>query len=393
MSHDEDTYVKKLVFTIFLTRIITASICAFISLIAAILISISTFRSHCCNHQYSQKQRIFLYFLLVTLGYHISLVIQLPSLRYRQNAYGAHRPGLKCHMSAYLSQSFGWCQFFISSWAAVFLPCDVFTRLRGIQWQSRGKKCCMEICFLVVSAVFSFTLAVVPFTNNTYGYASGPWCWIISATETYIKNSSVLRTNVSNTGLKEQIWLWFVPGGVVSFISLVSILAVVIQLCIACRRIKARGVVNRLEGSIAESVLLAIFLIGHSLLWWVQLNERLVLQVDVNAVESDNALRLYIFFAISVPLSSSILPFGFTVYFGRKKIQQICGGCCCYFCSRCLRRYGYQSLEGTDRTYYTCDEPTTTEWHDALSHHPPSKTKQAMSRLKGISEVCSDSEV
>ncbi len=316
-------------------QIITASVCTVVCLVAVILLAIITIKSHCCVRRYSRKQRIFLYLLVASLG---SLLPELLLFT-----------GSNCHILFYLHTSFAQIELFVFCWAALYLCFDVFVTLRRIEF--RGPNLCSnitEVCFLLSIAAVSAGYTAVLVLNTSHH--SNIWCWFSD-----FRNGSTVDIKTER--------LWVVPLGLVTLIGVVCTLLVLVQLRVACRKVEAREVVNRLRSAIAETVILFVF----SLVYFISLG---VVSATVDDLHW-NDLRTFLL--IETPLSNSIIPFGFLIFFGRKMLQELCCQCCC---RRYGKRRGYGPLQGgifsvqnpassTTRTYYTCDDSQPSEWFRA----------------------------
>ncbi len=333
---------------VFLTGITVGSICTVLCLVAVVLFSVITIKSHCCDRQYSRKQRIILYLLLASLG---SLL-----------TYVSFLIGVSCSV-LYVYMLVEELRLFVFCWAAVYLCFDVFATLRRREYRGRNYRLCggiAEVCFLIVIAVVSIGYTAVVLLVPTYGHPD-QWCQ---------ENSTV---NVGSTLSTE---VWFAPLLLVTLISTVSIVLVLVQLCVACRRVQAQEVINRLRNTIVETVILSVFLTGHCIIVGVWFAYAEVMVTDSPHVHVTDTS---IVFQLLIPLHNAIIPCGFIVFFGRKMLQELCCQCCC---RRYRRRQGYGPLQGdifsvrspvgsTTRTYYTCDDSQPSEWFRAAPAPDP----------------------
>ncbi len=324
-----------------LTGIIVSSICTVLCLVAVVLFSITTIKSHCCDRQYSRKQRIILYLLLVSLG---SLLTRVSFLIWNRN----------CRV-LYVYILFEQLHPFVLCWAAVYLCFDVFTTLSRREFRGRNYRFCggiAEVCLLAVITVVSIGCTAVVIMIPTHGHPH-QWC----------HNNSKLYSSLSSM-------LWFAPYLLVTLISIVSIVLVLVQLCVACRRVQAREVMNRLRNTIVETVILIVFMTGHCIIVGVWFAYSVVVFIDGRNVPETFCL---IFFELLLPLHDAFIPCGFIIFFGRRILQELGCQCCC---GRCGRNQGYVPLQGgifsvrspmssTTWTYYTCDDSQPSEWFRA----------------------------
>ncbi len=156
----------------------------------------------------------------------------------------------------------------------------------------------------------------------------------------------------------------FIPVIVINVIVVVSIVLVLVTLCIACRRIRSQGVVNRLKRAITETaILLGIFIGEFAVICvWCRLQWTKVLDKETHFLFVETVLII---------VSDTIIPCGFVVFFGWKMLRDLGRQCCC---RRYRRRRGYGQIPGqeergvlsvqtgvpsTTRTYYTCGDMVT----------------------------------
>ncbi len=113
-----------------------------------VLFSIITVKSHCCDRQYSRKQRIFLYLLLASLGASCTNLLILLETEWLGD-------GL-VYLFFWFSQLFN--VFFC--WAVLHMCCEIFTTLRRTEFHClrfRFHTVVEEVCILTVT----FLLIVV----------------------------------------------------------------------------------------------------------------------------------------------------------------------------------------------------------------------------------------
>ncbi len=330
-----------------LPGIIVGSICTVLCLLAVILFSITTIKNHCYDRRYNRKQRIILYLLVASLG---SLL-----------TYVSYQIWITCSV-LYIIMLVEELRLSVVCWAAVYLCFDVFTTLRRREFRGRNYRFCggiAEVCCLVFITTVSIGYTAVVLLVSTHGHPY-QWCRSIFDNSTF--------------DYSFMIKMWFAPLLLVTLISIVSIVLVLVQLCVACRRVQAREVMNRLRNTIVETVILIVFLTGHCIIvgGWFALEMVMYLRKEYKDTSMVVELLL--------PLHDAIIPCGFLIFFGRKMLQELCCQCCC---RRYRRRRGYGPLQGdifsvqspvdsTTRTYYTCDDSQPSEWfRSAPAPDPP----------------------
>ncbi len=263
-----------------LRGIIIGSICTVLCLVAVVLFSIITIKSHCYDRQYSRKQRIILYLLLASLG---SLLTYVSFLMWSKD----------CSV-LYVYMQVDTLRLSVFCWAAVYLCFYVFTTLRRREFQGRKYRLCgsiAEVCSLVVITVVSIGYAAVAQLIPSHGHPH-LWCQDIN----HSKLDNFLSTE-----------LWFAPLLLVTLISTVSIVLVLVQLCVACRRVQAQEVMNRLRSTIVETVILIVFMTGHCIIvgaWFAYAEVMVTDRPHISETDTSIVLELLI------PLHDAFIPCG-----------------------------------------------------------------------------------
>ncbi len=295
-------------------QVIILSVDIAVCLALLVLFSIITVKSHCCDRQYSRKQRIFLYLLLASLGYSIAILLYVCEI-------GFFRGGVY----------WGFVQLvnMILCWAAVYLCFEVFTTLRRTEFRclrfsfhTVAEEVCILIIFITISTVYvAADDFVIPRQFGTLDFSS----------------TLVL----------------YLPLVIIWFIVAVSIGLVLVQLCVACRRIEDGQVANRLRRPAVVTVTLLVMLVGY------------IVGVCV-AVGTDGKADSTLWLVLEI--GYTITPHMFVIFFGWKMLQDLGRQCCC---RRYRKRRGYGQIPGqeergvlsvqtgvpsTTRTYYTCDD-------------------------------------
>ena len=117
-----------------------------------------------------------------------------------------------------------------------------------------GKKISiLEVTVLALFIALPFLFHWIPFTTKSYGqYAT--WCWI----------RQNCTTNVTTTEMWEQIWLWHVPYGIVSFVILVLFVGSLCQLGYGLKNAKVHKLI---DVGIVDYLLFLGFLVFLSFLY------------------------------------------------------------------------------------------------------------------------------
>ncbi len=272
-----------------------------------VLFSIITVKSHCCDRQYSRKQRIFLYLLLPSLGASciaISLWIQ---------------ERLEDHPLWYVYWGLLQLVNVTFSWAALHVCFEVFTTLRRTEFHClrfRFHTIVEEVCILIVVITISAGCIVA------------------------------------------NVFIDFLPYTILALVNIVSIVLVLVQLFVAYRRVESGQVANRLRRPAVATMTLLVFLVVH------------VIAYGVSRVLDDflwYSITVYILGYKIIPYAFVIF-FGWKMlldlgrqcccrrYRRPREYGQIQG----------QEEIGValvQSLvQSTTRTYYTCDESQPSEW-------------------------------
>ncbi len=285
-----------------------------------VLFSIITVKNHCCDRQYSRKQRIFLYLLLASLGDSSAFLL-------------FQATGMDHHPNNGLPYVFwGLLQLddLIFCWAALYVSFEVFTTLRRTDFR------CLKVRFPTVVVEVCILIVVI----------------VISAGTTALDHFALQHSWFIVVYLP-LVFLWF--------IDIASVVLVLVQLCIAYRRVEDGQVANRLRRPAVLTVTLLVFLVFY------------VIGVCVvpSIALSDRHCTIVVLGSVYI-LCSKVASYMFVVIFGWKMLQDLGRQCCC---RRYRRRRGYGRIPGqeergvlslqtgvpsTTRTYYTCDDMGST---------------------------------
>ncbi len=300
-------------------QIILYSVDIPICLALLVLFSIITVKSHCCDRQYSRKQRIFLYLLLASLGDSIVHLVVVCAYRIELVV----RNGVNWGFTVLFNVTF--------CWAVLHMCFEVFTTLRRTEFHCLRFKfhtVVEEVCILIVIITISTGCAAATFfTDNN-------WVVVVSI-----------------------VLLWFPTTA--------SIVFVLVQLCLACRRVEGGQVANRLKVTVT---LLLLFMLCY------------VAGICVVITEGH---RWDLYRSTIYLLIFKGVPYMFVIFFGRKMLQDLGRQCCC---RRYRRRRGYGQIPGqeergvlsvqtgvpsTTRTYYTCDDVASATYYTCDESQPP----------------------
>ena len=118
-----------------------------------------------------------------------------------------------------------------------------YEKTQANPFKCRGLKISkLEITIFTSLCVFPLLYVWVPFVTDSYG-PYGAWCWIRS----FDKNCS---THIA--GMWEHIWIWYVPFGIVAFLTTWLFVA---SLCLLGYRIKNTQVERTVVVGIVDSVI------------------------------------------------------------------------------------------------------------------------------------------
>ncbi len=297
-------------------QIIVPSVDIAVCLALLVLFSIITVKSHCCDRQYSRKQRIFLYLLLASLGDSCTYLV------YRIQVFSDYLE--------YINDGFLLLVNVTFCWAAIYVCFEVFITLRRTEFH------CLRFRFHTVVEEVCILFIVITITAG----------WVVVCLD------MITHDTLAIVGL---------PLAILSFIDIVSVVLVLVQLCVAYWRVEDGQVANRLRRPAVVTVTLLVFLVCYVIAFVVLVSFRKV--VD----------RMWFRIIVAV-LGYKLIPYMFVIFFGWKMLQDLGRQCCC---RRYRRRRGYGQIPGqeergvpsiqspvlhlsTTRTYYTCDDVTST---------------------------------
>ena len=191
-----------------------------------------------------------------------------------------------------------------------------------------------EVAIVASVIVLPLLFDWIPFTTNTYGqYAA--WCWIHSLEQNCSTNPA---------GLWEQIWLWDVPFGIVSFVILVLFVGSLCQLGYGIKNAKVHRLIQ--VGAV-DYLLFLTFLVFASFLYAI------ALIADTSTLSKGDHFISWNFFAVTSPLIGTFASLGLLVAI----YLPISATCILYH-----RRHQYQEIDNQAHE----DEPHTVNRSDAI---------------------------
>ncbi len=229
----------------------------------------------------------------------------------------------------------------ILCWAAVYLCFEVYTTLRGTEFHClrfRFHTVVEDVCILIVFIISTgYAAADVFVTPHHFGRLDFGTALVL-----YLP----------------LVFVWFVVA--------VSIALVLVQLCVAYRRVEDGQVANRLRRSAIVTVTLLVMLVGY-----------IVGGCAAVGTHFNRTLLLVL------GIGYTITPHMFVIFFGWKMLRDLGRQCCC---RRYRRRRGYGQIPGqeergvlsvqtgipsTTRTYYTCDDVASVTYYTCDESQPP----------------------
>ena len=185
-----------------------------------------------------------------------------------------------------------------------------------------------EVAIVASVIVLPLLFDWIPFTTNSYGH-TGTWCTI-----------SLLEQNctTNSAGRWEQIWLWGVPFGIVSFAILVLFVGSLCQLGYGIKNAKVHRLIQ--VGAVDYLLALTFFVSGYAFA---------VLATTFTFSEG----RHFILFAVINPLIGTFVPLGLLVGI----YLPISATCILYH-----KRHQYQEIDNQARE----DEPNTINRSDPV---------------------------
>ena len=202
--------------------------------------------------------------IAVSVLYQLNFMMQLMYYCYHDEEY--------CKVNGFFSQYFGTvvllfilgislALFFkigrkvLPSWRSID---EYYQKANRNTFTCNGKKISiLEVTVLALFIALPLLFHWIPFTTKSYGqYAT--WCWI----------QQNCTTNVTTTEMWEQIWLWHVPYGIVSFVILVLFVGSLCQLGYGLKNAKVHKLI---EVGIVDYLLFLGFLVFLSFLYLLEI--------------------------------------------------------------------------------------------------------------------------
>ena len=269
-----DTFKKCFNFTdeqtevIALARGVSAAVCcAILSTVLVVLVILAILpktRNRVCG---TVVKRLFFGLIAVSVLYQLNFVMQLAYYYYRDEKY--------CKVNGFFSQYFGTVEllFVLGISMALFfkigrkvLPSwrlidEYYVKANRNTFTCHGKKISkLEVTVFALLIALPLCFDWIPFTTKSYGqYAT--WCWI----------QQNCTTSVTTAEMWEQIWLWHVPYGIVSFMILVLFVGSLCQLGYGMKNAKVHKLI---EVGIVDYLLFLGFLVFLSFLYLLEIIAR-----------------------------------------------------------------------------------------------------------------------
>ena len=280
-----------------LAKGITAAIsCIILVTVLVVLIVLTMFthlRARLCG---TVIKRLILGVTGVNAAYQLSLALHLV------HYYHPYERSF-CAVDGFFDQYFASVQLFLTLEICLLLfikVLNVTTSWRFVyEYHKKAEQststCCsrkinkLEVVLVATAFLLPLPFDMIPFTTGSYGpYRS--WCWI-----------RVFETDCSvhSAGSWEQVWLWYVPLGLLAILTLGLFLA---SLCLLGYRIKLKNarVKKQIVVKIIDSVVSLALMLALQTTAYFQL------------IEQDRYL-FGVIYAISDPLSAAVIPLALLV--------------------------------------------------------------------------------
>ena len=276
-----------------LARGITAAVsCTILLMVLAVLTVLTMFtqlRARLCG---TVIKRLILGLTGVNAAYQLTLALHLV------HYYHPHETRF-CAVDGFFDQYFASVQLFLTLEICLLLfikVLNVTTSWRFVyEYHKKAEQststCCsrkinkLEVVRVATIIIVPLPFDMIPFTTDSYG-PYGPWCWI-----------RVFETDCSVhiAGSWEQVWLWYVPFGLVAVLTLGLFLA---SLCLLGYRIKSARVKKQIVVRIIDSVISLALMLALRILQTT---------AYFHFIEQDRYLFVVIY-AICDPLSAAVIP-------------------------------------------------------------------------------------
>ena len=331
---DEQTKVIALV------RGVSAAVCcAILSTVLVVLVILATLpntRNRVCG---TLLKRLSFGLIALTVVYQLNLAIQL--------VYYYHQNEKYCKVDGFFTQYFASVELLLVLGISVALFFRIGEKLfpswRLFDYCKKAKEKIFtrhnmkiskpEVAIVASVIVLPLLLDWIPFTTNSYGQHA-TWCWI-----------RILEKNCStnSAGQWEEIWLWDVPFGIVSFMILVLFVGSLCQLGYGIKNAKVHRLIQ--VGAV-DYLLFLTFLVFTSLLYAIAVTP------DTFTLSEGHPFIFWIFAAVSFSLIGTFASLGLLV-----GIYLPISATCIYH-----KRHQYQEIDNQAHE----DEPNTINRSDPV---------------------------
>ena len=291
-----------------LARGITAAICCtilFAALVVTIILAMFTqLRARVCG---TVIKRLIIGLTGVDVAYQLTVALHLVHYYHKQER-------IFCEVDGFLNQYFASVQLFLTLEICLVLFIKVLKVTTSqkfvVEYYKKAEQststCCkrkinkLEVVHAATILLLPLIFEWIPFTTGSYG-RYGTWCWI-----------RILKSDCSvhSAGYWEQIWLWYVPYGLVVFLTLGLFIA---SLCLLGYAIKNARVKKQILVSITDSIIsLAVMftlrllqIIAYSYFQFIKQEEGIINSI-IDPL-SGAVIPLALLLAIHTPLSAMIV--------------------------------------------------------------------------------------
>ena len=241
-----NTQLQILAFARGLTAVVCCAVLLAVLLLLLVLVVFTQQRNRLCV---SAVKRLTIGLIAVNAAYQLPLALHLIH-------YYDPKENVVCIVDGFFDQYLASIQLYLT--LGIFLVLFVKVLKVSTSWkrvdgcyektQANPFTCCglkisrLEITIFTSVCILPLLYVWVPFVTDSYGPYGG-WCWIRS----FDKNCS---THIA--GMWEHIWIWYVPFGIVAFLTTLLFVA---SLCLLGYRIKNTQVERTIVVGIVDSVI------------------------------------------------------------------------------------------------------------------------------------------
>ena len=320
--------------------------CAILSTVLVVFVILAILpktRSRVCGTVF---KRLSFILIAVCVLYELNLAMQL--------VYYYHHDEEYCKVNGFFSQYFGTVGLLLVLGISVALFLKIGEKLFP-SW--RLFHCCkkakekmftrhdmkiskQEVAIVASVIVLPLLFDWIPFTTNSYGqYAT--WCWIHTLEQNCTTNSA---------GLWEQIWLWYVPFVIASFVILVLFVGSLCQVGYGIKNAKVHGLIQ--VGAV-DYLLALTFLVFVGFLYAIAVIAYTGVLADTFTLSKGHSFIFWILIAVNNPLIGTFPSLGLLVAI----YLPISATCKLYH-----KRHQYQEIDNQAHE----DEPNTVNRSDPV---------------------------